>query len=603
MILLSALSCTITPELPAERDPDQLKRLGLHLQVGAMEESGVVGIRVVGAPTNGRIKVFSGSNVGTGPCWAYLQGGCFGIKKPIEIASLVADASGSVRVDVNVVPPLGTIVPLQAVADGSPPTLSNVVVRTVVASGSAPPPLGPNVLIVLLDDVGIDKIAGYGAVSPAITPTIDSLAATGITFEHTYARPVCSPGRASLLTGRHGRRTGIAINFHEDQPWELGTEQITLPELVDLSPYYQYQTSFAGKWHLATEVSPSGLAHPLVQGWDWYSGPFANLYTLATGYLSYFQWRKVVDGAVVDTTTYATTDTFDDAIARVGVMTEPWMLMVSTNAAHAPMEAPPVELTPTLPAAGDGYTSRLMIGAVDTELARLLAAIPADVLARTAIVVTADNGTYKPAVQEWVEPKRAKGTLFDGGVRVPMIISGAGVGAPGTRSAAMVDLNDLFPTVAGWVGVDLAAIPSVLDDDAPYAIDGLDLAPLLADPAASWGRQYAYSEIAGPPGPGPYTEVDRQMIKDHQYKLIVDNNLGKVMFFEYVNGSLDEGPDLLPCGLTTEQAAAYERLTLELAGITAGLVYDADPFLPEIVDTSGSSFPIPDDTGVSVCPP
>ncbi|MEQ1568293.1 MAG: sulfatase-like hydrolase/transferase, partial [Myxococcota bacterium] len=390
-------------------------------------------------------------------------------------------------------------------------------------------------------------------------------------------------------------------NWREDQPWELPPAQLTLAELGRLSPYYEVQSSYAGKWHLGTEVAESGYGHPGVQGWGWYAGAFANLYTIQDKYLSYFDWDKVVDGAVVDTTTYATTDTFDDAVARVGVMAEPWMLMVSTNATHLPLEAPPAELVPVDPPAGDGYTTRQMLEGIDTELARLLAAIPPEVLARTTIVLTTDNGTHRAEASDWVDPNRAKGTLFDGGVHVPLIVSGPAVAVPGSRSAAFVDLVDVFPTVAEWMGVDVGAVPAVLDATRPYAIDGVSLTPLLQDPTSA-GRAFVYSELFGPPGPGPYTEVDRQMIRDEQYKLIVDNNSGKVMFFDYA-GTRFEGPDLVVCGMDADQAAAYERLTLTLAGYTAELVYDAAPYPPEVADTGvDPDFPIDHDTGVQVCP-
>jgi arylsulfatase A-like enzyme len=605
---LVAVGCSSTPGLPDPVDLSAQEKAGppLLLQVGAMEDGGTVGIRVANAAPNARVLVYAGTKVvNKGPCWSVLQGGCFGIKKPAQIASLTADGTGTVRADLPVVAPLGAVVPLQAVAEASPPLLSNVVSRTVVAAGSSPPPLGGNVLLVVLDDVGVEKLNEYGSKLPAVTPTIDSLAATGMVFDNAYTRPVCVPARASLQTGRMGRRTGVGINWRDDEPYELGTEQLTLAELARMSPYYDYSTSFAGKWHLATAVSPSGFAHPKLQGWQWYAGPFANLYTPSAGYLSYYDWLKVgSDGLQVSDTTYATTDTFDDAIARVGAMSEPWLLMVSTNAAHLPLDEPPPELMPTPVAPDqDGAIAREMIQAVDTELGRLLASVPADVLARTTIVVTADNGTHRAQAQPWVDPNRAKGTLFDGGVRVPLIVTGPPVMVPGSHSAAAVDLVDVFPTLAEWVGVDLADVRSILHPDQPYVIDGQTLTPFLDDPATPSIREYQYSDLFGPPGPGPYTEVDRQTIRDQDYKLIVDHNLGKVMFFEYPKGSEDEGPDLIPCGLTSAQGEAYERLTLALAGLTAGMTWDAAAFERPSGDTgTDPDFPLVRDTAATVCP-
>jgi arylsulfatase A-like enzyme len=613
------LACQPGPALVSEAPARERMRIGANLQITPSSPGGTLGVRVGWGTPGVRVEVWGGQRLGLGPCETGsspdgLQGACLGIVQPVSLGSGSIGADGTARFDVTVPATFaaGSTLAVQATLEESSPVLTQVATTELRAPAEpAPAPLGSNVLIVLLDDVGTDKLAAYGAPVPALTPTIDSLAAAGVTFDAAYSRPVCVASRAALQTGRYARRTGVGINWREDDPWELGLEQVTLAELVELSPHFQYETSFVGKWHLSSTAA-TGLDHALRQGWDFYAGSFANLFTVQDGMLSYTDWWKVEGGVEVAETQYATSDTIDDAVARVAAMAEPWMLFVSLNAAHAPMDLPPPELVPVSSASGKGYEVREMLGAADTELARLLASIPGDVRGRTTVFLTADNGTPKFQATEPVGKHRAKGTLFDGSVRVPLIVSGAGVSAPGSRSAALVDLVDLFPTVASLAGVDPDTIRGPVDPTLPNTLDGLDLSPLLADPAAPgpgsahWPRPYAYSELFGPPGGGPWDEVDRQMLRDARYKLIVDHDFQTgelVQFFEYAPGAADEGPNLLACGMTPEQQAAYDRLSADLVWLTETLVFDALPFGAPSLDTGGafSEFPLEQDTAAPDC--
>ncbi|MEQ1504990.1 MAG: sulfatase-like hydrolase/transferase [Myxococcota bacterium] len=601
-LLVSA--CSLPPNSPVSSAEVSSARVREpHLEVTTIESGGSTGIRLAFGAPGARVRVYAGDAVGAGPCPALLQGGCFGVTNPAKVAEGVVEADGTAGFRVTSPSVVGMDVALQAVVEGAPSSLSNVVPRTVIASAGGGGPLGSNVLIVLFDDVGTDKLGLYGSPNPTPTPTLDNLAAEGVVFDTAYSRPVCVPGRAALQTGRFGRRTGVGLNWTEADPWELGLEQLTLAEMVRLSPYYEYDTALVGKWHLGSFAAQHAYGHPGLQGYRYYAGTFANLSRpQANGLLSYFDWEKVLsDGSTVRTQTYATTDTIDDAIGRIAAMPEPWLLVVALNAAHEPFESPPAALMPTAPNPGPGELAREMVAAADTELGRLFGAMTAGQRNRTTVIVTSDNGSHEAEVQPPIIPDRAKGTLFDGGVRVPLIVSGAGVHAPGTRSAAMVDLVDVFPTVAELAGVDLGTITATLDGGAPLALDGVSLVPYLSDPTLPSVRPYLYSELFSPIGPGPYTEVDRATIRDERYKLIVDRLIGLEMFFEYVPGADDEGPNLLPCGLTPEQDAAYQRLRGSLADETAALVYDADPVPPPANGFPG--FPLDRDTGAVSCSP
>src|SRR5262249_6314357 len=212
-------------------------------------------------------------------------------------------------------------------------------------------------------------------------------------------------------------------------------------------------------------------------------------------------WTRLQNGELGKSTVYATTQTVDDALDRIRAMPEPWLLLVSFNAAHTPLEEPPASLVPS-PSTGAFPVMEDMVAAADTETGRLLDRMGPDLVARTDIFLLADNGTDRDSS---AEPARAKGALFEGGVRVPFVVAGPIVGAPGTTSDALVDVVDIWPTVAAIAGVDPSTFRSPTDPSRAYTVDGFDLSPVLADPTASFPRTYAYNESSAPPGPGPYT--------------------------------------------------------------------------------------------------
>ena len=113
--------------------------------------------------------------------------------------------------------------------------------------------IGGNILLILSDDIGIDKTAAYSAhPDPARTPNLEELACAGVRFDNAYANPVCSPSRAALLTGRHGSRTGIGrwINTRDDT-FDLVAAEVTIAEMLAES-VQDYTAAAVGKWHLTT---------------------------------------------------------------------------------------------------------------------------------------------------------------------------------------------------------------------------------------------------------------------------------------------------------------------------------------------------------------
>lgn len=356
-----------------------------------------------------------------------------------------------------------------------------------------------NVLILVADDLGLDQLALYGRTDAPPTPNLDALAARGLVFWNAWGHPTCSPMRATLQTGRYAFRTGIGgvVPAHADGPG-LPLSEVTLPELLDLGTLGAYAHAAIGKWHLGTSQVGGDLA-PNLAGYAHFAG------SLEGQIERYDHWRRVVNGVGALSSRYPTSACVDDALVWIHSQTRPWLCVVSFQAPHAPFHRPPTGLhTQTLPAmdprevcggpGGDPLPFlRAMIEALDTELGRLLASLPPGQLDRTTIFFLGDNGADACAARP-PTTNRAKGTLFESGLRVPFLAAGYRVTARGT-SRALVGASDLFATVAELAGIDLAATLPAL------TLDSRSLVPCLVDRSARV-RSWLYAEVFAPIGPG-----------------------------------------------------------------------------------------------------
>ncbi len=356
-----------------------------------------------------------------------------------------------------------------------------------------------NVLVVLADDYGTDQLGLYGIHNdPPSTPTIDSLAADGVRFMNAWSLPICSPTRAALLTGRYAGRTGVGWNVadHPTQPIVgLPLEELTIPEMLDVGTNGLYAHAAIGKWHLGSTAVVGGALAPNMHGFDHFSGSLDNL-------PDYYNWEKVTNGVAQQTTSYAMTDKVDDALAWMSTAPEPWFCYLALNAPHGPFHSPPsnlhsVDLSGAAPPGADPAPYfRAMVESMDTELGRLLEGLGAK-RNRTTVMFMGDNGTTPAVLQAPFTADSGKETVRQGGVHVPLIISGPLVQVPGSTIQALVHVVDVFPTVAELAGVDLQmSLPR------GTKIDGRSLLPFLSNPQHKPRRERIYTEIFFPNGPG-----------------------------------------------------------------------------------------------------
>lgn len=373
-----------------------------------------------------------------------------------------------------------------------------------------------NVLLVLLDDVGVDQISAYGYPGAPPTPVIDGLADRGLRFDHAWAMPTCSPTRAALLTGRQPVHNGVGSVIQAMQPKELALSEVTIPEMLDLSGT-DWSSAALGKWHLSTVRSPSAERHPHLQGFDLFAGSLNNIVAKSDlpdrGEPSYVSWERVgFDGTTAVEHRFSTTAIVDDAIEALGQLHEPWFVYVPFHASHRPLMVPPdLPMGGEIDPADENALFAANVAAADLQIGRLLRALgPA--LDHTLVFVIGDNGT--PSYAKDADGQEGeKGSFLEGGVRVPFVVAGPGV-VSGARTDALAHVVDVFPTLMELAGVQ----------EAPAPLDGVSLWPVLRDPDASV-RSFVYSELRHPAVGPPWHRVDRAVSDGHLKAIDLDGTV------------------------------------------------------------------------------
>lgn len=420
-----------------------------------------------------------------------------------------------------------------------------------------------NVLLVVLDDVGVDGLGCYGEGRDLpVTPTIDGLAARGVLFRNVWAPPLCMPARVAIQTGRHGFRTGVG----EIAPPGMPLEELTLPEMLEVGADASFAHAAIGKWHMGSQFV-GGPDAARVAGFDTFIGTAGN-----AG--DYYEYRRVVDGETREHEGYLTTVQVDDALGWIGSATEPWFCYLALQAAHEPFQLPPAELHTRPPrsfdarADPDRFAYRATVEALDHELGRLLEELGADTLARTHVLVVGDDGTPARATHPPFQRGQAKGTLFEGGLGVPLVVASPRVTSPGREVDALVHVADLFLTVADLCRADLERVRAA----AAGPLDSVSLLAYLEDPAAEPQREILYTEKFDPNGPGPWNRWF-QVARDERFKL-VRRRTARGQQEEMFDLARDpfERVDLLQVGLPPRAERSYESLARhldELAGQAA----------------------------------
>jgi arylsulfatase A-like enzyme len=341
----------------------------------------------------------------------------------------------------------------------------------------------------------------------------------------------------------------------------LQESELTLPEALRAAPY---ASAAIGKWHLDRRREGGAMSPATAGGFDTFAVMDDNL--LGPGEdgveLDYRSWELNQDGVYRRVRRYNTSALADLALAQTEALPEPWFVYLAFAAAHTPLHVPPRDLIHLDPGADWSGSEKMdaMLEAADTELGRLLAAMDPARRARTTVVVTSDNGTLTELLDTPFPAGRGKGTVYEGGVRVPLVVSGPGIAAPGREVAHLVQLSDLYATVLDLAGVG----PAWSMEDTGGS---LSLLPYLVDPQRPPRRAWVVAERFAPLGlTGPY-EFRDQMVRDDQLKLIRTQDGARALY----DLSVDpwEAEDLLAGRSASAWVAEADRLEAVLEGVLA----------------------------------
>jgi arylsulfatase A-like enzyme len=329
----------------------------------------------------------------------------------------------------------------------------------------------PHIVVLLADDLGWADVGYRG--SDIRTPAIDALAREGRRLEQFYVQPVCSPTRASLMTGRYPIRYGLQVGVI--WPWAtygMPLEERTLAEALAAAGYV---TAMVGKWHLGL-VEPAYL--PQHRG-------FASHYGLYTGSIDYFEhtrlggldWHR--DGAPVRERGYSTALLGEEA-ARIVARHDPahpLFLYVAFNAPHTPLQAPDRYFAHYDDISDDNRrTYAAMVSALDEAVGRILAALDRRGMRENTLVFFAsDNGGHERWGADNGHLRGGKGLHYEGGVRTPAVVRWPARIPAGSTTQGLMHVVDLYPTLLHLAGASL---------DQPLPLDGEDAWAVLAGDGA-----------------------------------------------------------------------------------------------------------------------
>jgi arylsulfatase A-like enzyme len=417
----------------------------------------------------------------------------------------------------------------------------------------------PNVVLVMMDDMGYGDIGSYG-VSDAKTPNLDRLAREGVRLTDAYANgAVCTPTRTALISGRYQQRVGLewALGGNPgDEERGLPVTGTSLPALLKRNGYV---TGLVGKWHLGSRPQFWPNAH----GFDEFFG-------FLGGAHDYYRHQRA-DGSPdlyentrpVETTTTYLTDEITQRAARFidRHAAEPFFIEVAYNAVHWPFQPPdlaasdprrdaPLRQMPddALPATRRDYVR--MLERADQGVGTILAALERNGVAQNTLVIfTNDNGG------EWLSRNaplyHRKATLWEGGIRVPLILRWPGRLPRGKTSEQVAITMDLSASILAATGTQLPA---------GYRPEGIDILPSLAGQAPVVERQLFW-RILRP-------ERQQKAVRSGRWKMLVDGGL-------YLLFDLNDDP-----GERRDLAAQHTDLVVKLKALLAEWEKDVDQKTP-----------------------
>ncbi len=493
----------------------------------------------------------------------------------------------------------------------------------------------PNILLIIADDLGEDVVVNTvvdGKRSLAVStnngavlgplPNLGLLKRNGLRFSQAWSQPACSPTRASIFTGLHSWRHGIGSPNRHDL---RATDTLkTLPQMLP----DEYVCGLFGKWHLGDERG----TRPTDHGWDRYQGALGGAFNEGGSTNSYDSWPRVdsatgyLEGDLEEM--HATWVTVRDAgtwieeIVALDAST-PWFVTVAFNAPHSPFHLP------TLPTEWGGaswgydddvptvinqnrnpFMFNAMTQNLDANVGRLLGSVSGGIagqldipaidegqLENTIIIFVGDNGS-----PEAVAPREAKTEIYEGGIKVPMIIAdGQAVGqelasetvAPRYLSADKIDRSSNQPVHLVDLCATIATIADESGEGLPDDLDSVDLGPLFTEPSSQpLIRQFNFAQYFS-------GDTKRATIRDLDYKLnfIDDGETSSYSLFRY-EGTRIPGSEIPGNGPDDPEGNAPDLLEEAASGDDPDAAVHLHSLVTELManyrlDDADERFPLP----------
>lgn len=420
-----------------------------------------------------------------------------------------------------------------------PGILGLLVAALATATHADDNPKGPNVIVILADDLGYGDIGCFGC-KDIPTPNIDGLAREGVMCRAGYVTAaICSPSRVAILTGRYQQRAGFYTNPPPE--WRAWRDRIGLDTSVELLPErlkrHGYRTGAIGKWHLGTRPE----FHPNRRGFDEFFGFTGGMRSYLPGPTRFWDHGNDLerDGKPVEwggTLTDVFTREACDFVRRHRA--GPFFLYLAYNAPHAPLQAPPAEV---------GRFDRIehpnrrvyaaMVAALDRGVGEVVGALrEAGVRDNTLIVFLSDNGARirGEAGGSNAPLSGEKGDFLEGGVRVPFVVSWPARLPRGVVYEHPVSALDIAPTVLGaalgTASPKAATSGTGARRGQPHAeFDGVDLIPFLIGADRNRPHERLY-----------WLGIGRDAVRWRDWKLVRDEGAGTTRLFDLATDPREE---------------------------------------------------------------
>lgn len=425
---------------------------------------------------------------------------------------------------------------------GRPPAPKN---QRTESSGIVTASSRPNILVILTDDQGYGEVTAFGA--PDLqTPHLDDLVKAGMKLTNFYANSsVCSPTRASLLSGRYPQAVGVpgVIRTNRANSWgHLSSAAVLMPDRLRKAGY---ATALIGKWHLGLS-SPNT---PNQRGFDFFHGFVGDMMENYTTHVRDGKNYMRLNGKEINPQGHAT-DLFTqwsvEYIRKRAKTAKPFFLYLAYNAPHVPIQ-PPAEWVQKVKVRQPGIPEKraqlaALIEHLDDGIGRVIGALKeAGLYENTLIVFTSDNGGQLSAGAFNGNINGAKGSMYEGGLKVPACVVWPGRIAPGSQSDQLLLTMDIYPTLLAAIGAK-----------AEIQVDGVSFLPtLLGQKATPEARTVFFTRREGEGGYGGKT-IDA--VRKGDWKLL--QNFPDVPYELY---NLREDP-LEQHNLAKQQPKVYKEL-------------------------------------------